>query len=354
MIISQEQLNFGFGDDSFEQWMMSIEPGAVLSAAQLLTALDNSSGDVVEDTFSLLEMKGVCLNIDDLPRYSPDGEAALRLRREEQLVKGGNLMESLAETDPLRMYLQELAAVPVCGDIQLLSQELIQVNHSGEEETDVHTAVMNLSLSRVVELACSYTGRGVLLTDLIQEGSIGLWQSLSDYVAGSFEAFRDEKIHWYLAKAVIMQAHSAGVGQKMRRMAEDYRAVDERLLAQLGRNPTAEEIAEGMHVSVREAEETAKMLENARILNRAKQPEQETLPQEEDQAVEDTAYFQMRQRIAELLSGLSEQDAKLLSLRYGLEGGLPLDVAQTGARLGLTNEEVMQKEAAALAKLRQQ
>lgn len=354
MIISEEQLNIGFGDDSFEEWMLSIQPGTVLSAGQLLTALDNSSEDVLEDTFALLEMKGVDLNIDDLPRYSQDGEAALRLRREEQLAKSGKLMESLPETDPLRMYFQELAAVPVCGDIQLLSRELIQANQNGEEESTAQTAVMNLSLSRVVELACSYTGRGVLLTDLIQEGSMGLWQSLSDYMQGDFEAFRDAKIHWYLAKAVIMQAHSAGVGQKMRRMAEDYRAVDERLLAQLGRNPTAEEIAEGMHVSVGDAEQTAKMLENARILSRAKQPEPDALPQEEDQAVEDTAYFQMRQRIAELLSGLSEQDARLLSLRYGLEGGLPLDVAQTGARLGLTSEEVMQKEAAALAKLRQQ
>ena len=74
---------------------------------------------------------------------------------------------------------------------------------------------------------------------------------------------------------------------------------------------------------------------------------------DDDQAVEDTAYFQSRQRILELLSTLTEQEAKLLSLRYGLEGGLPLNPEQVGARLGMTAEEVVATEAAALSKLRQ-
>ena len=69
--------------------------------------------------------------------------------------------------------------------------------------------------------------------------------------------------------------------------------------------------------------------------------------------MEDTAYFQTRQRIAEMLAGLSEEDAKLLSLRFGLEGGLPLTPEEAGRKLGMTPEEVVKKEAAALAQLRQ-
>ena len=72
----------------------------------------------------------------------------------------------------------------------------------------------------------------------------------------------------------------------------------------------------------------------------------------QEQAVEDTAHFQMRQRIQELLSGLSEADQKLLTLRFGLEGGKPLSPEETGERLELTPEEVVAREAAALAKLR--
>ena len=72
----------------------------------------------------------------------------------------------------------------------------------------------------------------------------------------------------------------------------------------------------------------------------------------QEQAVEDTAYFQMRQRIADLLSGLEETDVKLLTLRFGLEGGKPMSPEQAGRQLGLTPEEVVAREGAALAKLR--
>ena len=95
------------------------------------------------------------------------------------------------------------------------------------------------------------------------------------------------------------------------------------------------------------------MLRSARTLAQAhaeREPQEET--PEDTQAVEDTAYFQSRQRILDLLSGLSEEDAKLLSLRFGLEGGLPLSPEETGNKLGLTAPEVVARETAALAKLR--
>ena len=105
-------------------------------------------------------------------------------------------------------------------------------------------------------------------------------------------------------------------------------------------------------LSPEETAAVAKMMENARTLEKAKMPREEKQPEEEDQAVEDTAYFQSRQRIAELLSGLDETDAKLLTLRFGLEGGLPLPPEDVGRKLGLTPEEVTAREAAALSVLR--
>ena len=215
--------------------------------------------------------------------------------------------------------------------------------------------LVNLSLSRVVELAAEYTGNGVLLLDLIQEGSIGLWRATEAFAGDgqAFEAFRDQRIRFYLDKAVILHALETGVGQKLRTAAEDYRSVDERLLSELGRNPTLEEIAEAMHMSVEETAAVAKNLEAARLLAQAKQPVQPEQEEAEDrQAVEDTAYFQMRQRIADLLSELNEQEKTLLTLRFGLEGGKPLTAEQVGARLGITPEEAVRMEAAVLAKLR--
>ena len=214
---------------------------------------------------------------------------------------------------------------------------------------------MTLSLSRVVELASELAGRNVLLLDLIQEGSMGLWQGILCYEGGDFEAHRDWWIRQYLARAVFMQARSGDLGQKLRQGMEDYRDMDQKLLSELGRNPTLEEIAEAMHVEPEEAATYANMLAMARTrqqVDEAMEPK-ETEP-EDEQAVEDTAYFQMRQRITELLSTLSEEDAKLLTLRFGLEGGLPLSPEETGRKLGLTPQEVVTREANALMKLRQQ
>ena len=89
------------------------------------------------------------------------------------------------------------------------------------------------------------------------------------------------------------------------------------------------------------------------MMHKARQETEEPEPTEEDeQAVENTALFQMRQRISDLLSGLSGQDQKLLTLRFGLEGGLPLSTEEVGRKLGLTPEEVLARETTALAALR--
>ena len=211
----------------------------------------------------------------------------------------------------------------------------------------------NLGLSRVIELACQHTGYGVLLLDLIQEGSLGLWQAIQNYGYGDYTAHRDKWILFYMAKAIVLQARNRGVGQKLRTAMEDYRAVDERLLGDLGRNATVSEIAEELHLTLEETEAVRRMLENARQMQKDRPQEEEPEPTEDDeQAVENTALFQMRTRIADLLSGLSEQDQSLLTMRFGLEGGLPMSAEEVGRKLGLTPDEVTAREAAALSKLR--
>jgi RNA polymerase primary sigma factor len=318
-----------------------------VSAARLLTELDGLSDEAMDEVFQGLEEENIPIDLSDLPLSGASGEAARRLREEEQLVKGGKLLTGLEENDPLRLYLQELAAIPICGDPELLALELL-------EGKDVADRLVNLSLSRVVELAQEYTGRGVLLMDLIQEGSLGLWNGILRFTGGSFEVFRDGCIRRYMAQAVIRQARASGLGQKMRQAVEDYRMVDERLLAELGRNPTMDEIAEAMHMTVMEIESVRKFLDNARMVGKAhevKEPEEES--PEDTQAVEDTAYYQTRERVDSLMSGISELEQKVVTMRYGLDGKAPQTAAEVGRKLNLTVTEVVELETAALTKMRQ-
>lgn len=321
--------------------------GEQICALQLLTALEGADDLELEEAVETLARRHIRLDLSKLPPVSGNNPSAERLAREQKLVQQGKLREGLEENDPLRLYLEEVAATPAAGDPQLLATRL------AEGDRSVIDQLLTLLLSRCISTAQEYVGKGVLLADLIQEASLGLWQSLQSYEGGDFEDHCDWWIRHFLSSAVMLQARESGVGQKLRQALEDYRSVDERLLTELGRNPTPEEMAEGLHISVEETLALGEMLENARAMERVKTPEPKDLPQEEDQAVEDTAYFQMRQRIADLLSGLSERDAQLLSLRYGLEGGLPLKPEETARRMGLTPEEVLEIEAAALGKLRQ-
>lgn len=341
------KLEFSFEASPWQEWLRTKQMGDSVSAVELLTLLEEENEEAVEDALQEIEMACMVLDVSGLPGNVVSGEAAVRLRQEIQLAQKGLTANALEENDPLRVYLEEVAATPAFGDEQQLAADAAK----GDETAMLQ--LTNLGLSRVIALACEHTGYGVLLLDLIQEGSLGLWQAIRNYHGRDYGSHRDRWIRLYMAKAITLQARSRGVGQRLRTAMEDYRAVDERLLGDLGRNPTLEEIAEELHLSVSEAEAVRRMLENARMMQKAKPDEEE--PEEspdDEQAVENTALFQMRARIEEMMSGLSQQDQRLLSLRFGLEGGLPMSTEEVGRKLGLTPDEVTMREAAALSKLR--
>lgn len=344
-------LDISFEEPAWAIVLRRIPRGGSISAARLLTLLEEESEEAVEEALLYLETEKIQLDISDLPRAAGVGQAAVRLHREEELVKAGTLRESLDENDPLRLYLDEVDGLPKPADLQAMARRFA----GGYEQ--VLPALTNGMLPTVIDMACGLTGRGVLLMDLIQEGSLGLWQGILGYQEGDFDTHVRWWIGQYLAKAVVLQARENGIGQKMKQAMEDFRAADDWLLTNLGRNPTLAEIAEHIHLSLEEAKAVSDMLENARLLQQAKPEEKEeehSTDAEEEQAVEDTAYFRMRQRISELLGCLDEQDTTILTLRFGLEGGLPLSPEDVGRKLNLTAEEVVAKEAAALARLRKE
>ena len=342
-------MEFTFEKSPLEQLMDTLQPGGSVSALDCLEQISDLSQEDAENALLALEEQDIALDVSGLPGYGIDGEAAVRLKLEHKLAQSGNVIAGLEETDPLRLYLEELSQIPAAGDEALLAEQYLAGDDTAAQQ------LVNLALGRVVERACAMTGRGVLLLDLIQEGSLGLWQGVLNYTGGAYISHIDWWIDQYLAKAVLMQAHVGGALEKMRQGTADYRDADQRLLAELGRNPTLEEIAEALHISPEDAATYGAMLTQARAkeqLTQLTQPREET--PDDEQAVENTAYFQTRQRITEMLSTLTEQEAKLLTLRFGLEGGLPKTPEEVGALMGLTSQEVVMLEGNALLKLRQQ
>lgn len=339
--------DFVFEQSPWEAFLDTASSGSTVSALTLLTLMEGETEDTVDEAFQMIAQKQLTLNLSTLPVVTVTGSSGLRLKQEMEFRENSINMAVLDENDPLRLYLEELAALPSYGDEDLLARKAASGNQ------DAASQLATLGLSRAVELSTEYTGHGVLLMDLIQEANLGLWQAIQSFQGGNYASHRDQHIHNALAKAVFLQARSSGLGQKMREALQDYKTADEKLLIELGRNPSLEEIAAQMHISPEEASAIKKMMDDAILISGvqpAEAPEEEN--PEEEMAVEDTAYFQMRQRIEELLSHLSKEDAKLLTLRFGLEKGLPLSPEETARKLKITVSEVMAREAAALAKLR--
>ena len=121
------------------------------SAARFLTLLEGADEETFEEALQRLNDRHILPELSDLPVPTGDGEAAVRLRREQQLVENGTLLTSLEENDPLRLYLEELAAMPVCGDVQVLADRLASGDRSVTQQ------LTNLLLSRVVERSCELT-----------------------------------------------------------------------------------------------------------------------------------------------------------------------------------------------------
>ena len=340
-------LEFTFEENALQTFLQTLEPGTTVQAESLLGLADQYGREELEEALTYLLQQHISLDVRNLT-VEP-GTGADRLKMEENLAKQQDMACGLEENDPLRLYLEEIAATPAAGDVNLLASEYLAGKKSAA------SMLTNLCLSRVIAISREMTGKGVLLLDLIQEGSLGLWQSIGSYAGGEFESHCDWYIRQYMAGAVALQAADSGLGAKLRQRMEDYRDVDQKLLAELGRNPTLEEIAESLHMSISQAQMVESMVLSARLVASAHQvPEEKEEDPEDSQAVEDTAYFQSRQRIFEMLSGLTEQEKTLITLRYGLESGKPMTSQQVAQILNISPEQALLLETGALAKMRKE
>jgi RNA polymerase primary sigma factor len=276
-----------------------------------------------------------------------------RLKQEVEEVE-----EEPGADDALATYLREIRPVPLLTASQEV--ELAKRIEDGDEDAMQHFILANLRL--VVNIAKKYQGRGFSLLDLIQEGNIGLMRAVQkfDWRRGyRFSTYATWWIRQAITRALAERSRTIRLPILMGQAITKVRDASERLTQRLGRDPTEEEVAEELGVSVTELDE---MLRSSAAPVSLETPvgEDETdvlgdlLPDENAIAPEERAFERTLKEEANhaLEETLSHRERLVLQLRFGLGDGQVYPLEKIGEQLGLTRERVRQIENEALRKLR--
>ena len=320
--------------------------------------------DQMEKVFDFLEASGVdvlritdnsgdeLLLDNDMDMDGIEDEEEVELDKIDLSVPEGVSIE-----DPVRMYLKEI------GKVSLLSAdeeiELAKRMEKGDEAAKKRLAEANLRL--VVSIAKRYVGRGMLFLDLIQEGNLGLIKAVEkfDYRKGyKFSTYATWWIRQAITRAIADQARTIRIPVHMVETINKLIRVSRQLLQELGREPTPEEIADKMDMSVERVREILKISQEPVSL-------ETPIGEEEDSHLGDfiqddnvpvpadaAAFTLLKEQLVEVLSTLTDREQKVLRLRFGLDDGRARTLEEVGKEFNVTRERIRQIEAKALRKLR--
>ena len=321
------------------------------------------NAEQMEKVFDFLEASGV----DVLRISDSDADEALLLDddldkiAEEEEVELDKIdlsaPEGVSIEDPVRMYLKEI------GKVNLLTAdeeiELAKRMEQGDENAKKRLAEANLRL--VVSIAKRYVGRGMLFLDLIQEGNLGLIKAVEkfDYRKGyKFSTYATWWIRQAITRAIADQARTIRIPVHMVETINKLIRVSRQLLQELGREPTPEEIAKEMDMSVDRVREILKISQEPVSL-------ETPIGEEEDSHLGDfiqddnvpvpadaAAFTLLKEQLVEVLSTLTDREQKVLRLRFGLDDGRARTLEEVGKEFNVTRERIRQIEAKALRKLR--
>lgn len=341
-------LDFDFSEDQerFPE-LKHLKKGDRVRLEQLLLWFGDRPEEEAEEAALELERRGVDLDVSGYRKAAASTAAALRLEREAELAAQGRL-EELGPEDPLSMTLAEYGALPRLSETR--AEELWGLLRQGEAQWAETLTTGCLGL--VQEIAKDMTGKGVLLLDLMQEGSLGLWQTITEAQAERFFPEARRRVTQAMARQILRQALADHAGEDLARQMEAYRRAAVDLMKKLGRTPSNEEIAAELHLTPEQTSSLEQLTRDA-VKNPKKKDEAPKEPDPEEEApVEDSAYFALRTRVEDLLDRLDETDREILTLRFGLDGKGPRGDETILAQTGLTEEELHRREAGALAALR--
>ena len=323
---------------------------------ELAKELENTNPDQIDKVFDAFEEMGVNILNDDF-----EDEPDIDDLKEVENLKLDEITETSYEgisvDDPVRMYLREIGKIPLLSYDKEL--ELAKRILEGDEEAKQELAEANLRL--VVSIAKKYVGRGMLFLDLIQEGNMGLIKAVEkfDYTKGfKFSTYATWWIRQAITRAIADQARTIRIPVHMVETINRLIRTSRHLLQQLGREPTPEEIAKEMDMSVEKVMEIQKIAQDPVSLETPIGEEDDShlgdfIQDEDSPAPQDVAsYTLLREQLEEVMKTLTPREAKVLRLRFGLDDGKARTLEEVGKEFDVTRERIRQIEAKALRKLR--
>ena len=314
----------------------------------VLEYLEKQKIDIVNAEVGVDNAEDLILDNDDIILDDED---------EVEIIDDVDVLEGVSTEDPVRMYLKEIGNVPLLTTEQEV--ELAKRVEAGDEEAKKQLTEANLRL--VVSIAKKYVGRGMPFLDLIQEGNMGLMKAVDkfDYTKGyKFSTYATWWIRQAITRGIADTGRTIRVPVHMVETINKTLRMTRTLLQELGREPTPEEVAERLNVSVSRVREVLKISRDPVSLDTPIGEEDDSHLGdfiEDDSALSpaDSAAFSMlRAELATALESLTDRERQVVKLRFGLEDGRARTLEEVGKEFNVTRERIRQIEAKALRKLR--
>ena len=313
----------------------------------------------VYDTFDAMGIQIVSPELeldldDDLGMDMDDG---IGNEEEEELIDPVELAAEYNLDDPVRMYLKEI------GQVRLLTaeEELDLARRVSEGDKAAKDKLTEANLRLVVSIAKKYSGRGLHILDLIQEGNTGLIRAVDkfDYTKGNkFSTYATWWIRQAITRAIADQARTIRVPVHMVEVINKATRCNRKLVQELDREPTLEEIAEELNLPIEKIIEANRTAADTLSLDMPVGDEEDTTIGsfvEDDNTpgpVDATSNMLLAEALTEILGTLTEREADVLKMRFGMYDGRTHTLEEVGQIFGVTRERIRQIENKAIRKLR--
>ncbi len=347
----------GKSREDIEKIISEVKSKGKITYGELASKLGDASADQIDEVFNAFENNGIDVLKDDIDDIEPDAEDLEDVEDISIEDLDVDNLDGVSIDDPVRMYLREIGKIPLLTYDQEL--ELAKKVLEGDEAAKQKLAESNLRL--VVSIAKKYVGRGMLFLDLIQEGNMGLIKAVEkfDYTKGyKFSTYATWWIRQAITRAIADQARTIRIPVHMVETINRLIRTSRQLLQQNGREPTPEEIAKEMDISVERVLEIQKIAQDPVSLETPIGEEDDShlgdFIQDEDSPSpqEAASYTMLREQLDEVMATLTPREAKVLRLRFGLDDGKARTLEEVGREFQVTRERIRQIEAKALRKLR--